>query len=430
MAKADDLMRTAGAVLTQSASVRPGPVGMASVAAAIGLKDPRKDGLERSKSAFSIPLAKIQPDPDQPRTPDSSAFEDEEIERLADSFRQFGQIAPIKVIWSVDDAKYRIISGERRYRAAIKAGWTAMDCIVEDKSLSKDEVLAEQVVENLLREDLEPLAQARAFHTLLTVNGWPVTRIARAVGLSHSAVSQSLKLMELPEGIQSQIEEGKISPVAGYHLAKLEDPTAQEELADRITREGLTRDQTVEAVNEAKAREPEKAARTKGKGRGARATSKLQGGPVTARQFRARNGIRIGIERAKAFDLISLLEAIEELRDQVEAEYKVERDTPKPIDIEIRKIRFGSINPNALPEAEVAAARKAIARNRPPETPHVMYDGSNYWLATGGATVAAVASMRPLVKKIPVYIHMGGQEDAERFAAQGMGVDAAEPSDA
>jgi ParB family transcriptional regulator, chromosome partitioning protein len=313
MAKADDLMRTAGSVLAQSSSIRPGPVGMTSVAAASGLKDPRKEGLDRSKTAFSIPLAKIKPDPSQPRTGENRGFDDEEISRLAASLVEHGQISPISVAWSIEDGCYRVISGERRYRAAIRAGWTSIECKVEEKVLDEGEILVRQIVENLLREGLEPMEQARGFHTLLTVNGWPVTRIAKELGLSHSAVSQSLRLVSLPESIQGQIESGVLTPVAGYHIAKLDDPGAQAEVVERILAENLNREETVEVVRQAKAGKP-----SASKGRGGKAKGKPR--KVTERVIRTEGGSRVTVENRKGLDVAAMLAALGEAMERLRAE--------------------------------------------------------------------------------------------------------------
>src|SRR3954447_24334185 len=157
MARSDDLLRTAGDALRQSASVRPGPAGMASVAVATGLRrDPRRDGLTRSSTAFTIPLEKIERDPLQPR----EDFDPGQIERLAESLKRDGLLQPITVIWSEEASRYRIVTGERRYRAAKLAGWEGISCNVLDTPLGPDELLALQCVENLMREDLKPIEQA------------------------------------------------------------------------------------------------------------------------------------------------------------------------------------------------------------------------------------------------------------------------------
>jgi ParB family chromosome partitioning protein len=308
MAKIDELLKSSGNTLLQSASVRPGPAGMPSVASASGGRDPRKDGLDRSKVAWTVPLDKIERDPNQPR----EEFSDEEIARLAESLKAHGLIQAITVIWSEQAGRYRIVSGERRYRAATLAGWPSIACNVLDKPLEPDELLALQCVENLMREDLKPIEQARAFRTLLTVNGWSITKLAAQMGISQSAVSQSLRMLELPSGVQVRVDSGHLAPVAAYHLAKIEDPGQQAEVAERIISEGLNRDQVVEVVREATARTA--ASRAKG-----RAAIKARPKRPTVRTFKATTA-RVTVEFKRAADLAEIAAALEEVLAKVRAE--------------------------------------------------------------------------------------------------------------
>jgi ParB family transcriptional regulator, chromosome partitioning protein len=308
MARSDELLRTAGDSLRQSASVRPGPAGMASVAAATGLRrDPRRDGLTRSSTAFTVPLEKIERDPLQPR----EDFDPAQIERLAESLKRDGLLQPITVLWSEEAGRYRIVTGERRFKAAQLAGWEAIGCNVLEHPLAPDELLALQCVENLMREDLKPIEQARAFRTLLTVNGWSITRLAGNMGISQSAVSQSLRLLDLPATVQASVESGDLPAVSAYHVAKIEDPAIQAEVAERIVAEGLSRDQTVEVVRQAKARKPAE------KGRGG---AKAKPRKVTERVIRTEAGIRVTLESRKGLDGPAVLAALDEARAKVAAE--------------------------------------------------------------------------------------------------------------
>jgi ParB family transcriptional regulator, chromosome partitioning protein len=309
MAKADELLKRSGGTLLQSASVRPGPAGMASVAGATVIRDNRKEGLDRSKTAWTIPLDKIARDPNQPR----EEVGDGDVETLVESLRTHGLIQPITVMWSDEAGHYRIVAGERRFRAATLAGWTSISCNVLDKPLAPDELLALQCVENLIREDLKPIEKARAFRTLLTVNGWPVTRIAKELGVSHSAVSQSLRLLDLPESVQGQVEAGELSPVAGYHVAQIEDPEVQAEVVERIVSEGLTRDETVEVVKQAKAK-TDRAGGSKGRGVSKGKPAKLP----TVRTIRTEAGPRVTVEYRKGVDDAVIASALREILAKLE----------------------------------------------------------------------------------------------------------------
>ena len=316
MAKVDHLLRTSGDALRQSSSIRPGPAGMASVAAVVGIRDPKKEGLERSKAAFSVPLDKIKPDPEQPRTPESKAFDDEQLALIANSLNLHGQINPITVIWSPDLECYRIVSGERRYRAASSLGWPSIACTLEDELTTRAEIRVRQVAENVIRSDLEPIEKAKAFQDLLTVNGLSVTEIARQFGISHSAVSQSLALLNLPESIQGQVESGAISPVSAYHVAKILDPEKQIEVAAQIIDQALSRDETVEVVRQVveteKASKP-KAGGSKGKGRGAnKGKPKLP----TERTIKTSVGLKVTVEGRKGIEPATMLTALERQRSR------------------------------------------------------------------------------------------------------------------
>jgi len=113
-------------------------------------------------------LLQLIPDPDQPRT----EFSQEEIDQLALSIREKGQLHPIRVRWSSSHGKWIIISGERRFQASKRAGLEAVECHFHDGELSDSEILEQQLIENLLRSDLRPMEEARAFDRLLKLNGW------------------------------------------------------------------------------------------------------------------------------------------------------------------------------------------------------------------------------------------------------------------
>jgi ParB family transcriptional regulator, chromosome partitioning protein len=203
------------------------------------------------------------------------------------------------------------VTGERRYRAARLAGWEGIGCNVLDKPLAPDELLALQCVENLMREDLKPIEQAKAFRTLLTVNGWSITRLAGNMGISQSAVSQSLRLLDLPASVQDRVESGDLPAVSAYHVAKIEDPQVQAEVAERIIGEGLTRDQTIEVVRQAKARKPAE------KGRG---VAKAKPRKLTERAFRTEAGPKVTVEFKRGLDGPTALAAVLEVADRLRTE--------------------------------------------------------------------------------------------------------------
>jgi ParB family transcriptional regulator, chromosome partitioning protein len=250
MGKLDELKRTAGGNVAESASRRETPVLAAATLA--GLNPARMEGVARSKAALEIPLEKIERDPAQPR----EEFDKEALARLAESIKARGLLQPVRVRWSEERGRYMLIAGERRWRAARMAGWTTLTCIVDDKDLTPAELLADQVTENLLREDLNPMERARAFRTLMELNGWSGNQLAKEMGISQSSVVQALAPLKLPEPVQEMVEREVISAAAAYEVSKLDDPALQAEVAQAAVAENLKRSEVAELVQAVKARRP------------------------------------------------------------------------------------------------------------------------------------------------------------------------------
>ncbi len=167
----------------------------------------------------TLAIDNVTADPDQPR----SQFDEEEIARLAKSIQEKGQIHPIHVRWSDAHSKWIIISGERRYRAAKLAGLPTVNCQFQEQDLSKTEVLEQQLIENLLREDLKPIEEAKAFDQLMKLNAWSAKQLSEAIRVNASKITRSLALLKLPADIQQQIESGQLSARAAYEISKLPD---------------------------------------------------------------------------------------------------------------------------------------------------------------------------------------------------------------
>ncbi|MFM9965740.1 MAG: ParB/RepB/Spo0J family partition protein [Planctomycetaceae bacterium] len=183
------------------------------------IASPKDIGRRSNRSFGRIEIERIQPDPQQPRT----EFDDEALERLAASIRDKGQLAPIRVRWSEPDACWLIISGERRWRAAQRAGLKSIDCYFLEQQLNPTQILEEQLIENLLREDLQPIEEAESFRRLMEVNNWNGKQLAEALRINPTRVSRSLALLKLPHEMRTRIESGELSPRAGYELSKLPD---------------------------------------------------------------------------------------------------------------------------------------------------------------------------------------------------------------
>ena len=179
-----------------------------------------------------IALNAIDPNPDQPRR----AFDKEALETLAESIRQSGLLQPLLV--TPEDGRYRIVAGERRFRAARMAGLQSVPCIVRE--MSAQERMEAALIENLQREDLNPLEEAAGIRDLMESCGYTQELAARRVGRSRPAVANLLRLLTLPEDIQQLVREGALSAGHARVLAGVSGEHTQRALAQRIVRDGLS----------------------------------------------------------------------------------------------------------------------------------------------------------------------------------------------
>jgi ParB family chromosome partitioning protein len=206
----------------------------------------KHDGVKALREARTIRLENLARDPSQPR----QQFDAESLDRLAKSLAARGQLQPIRVRWSQEQGKYLIVAGERRWRAAMIVGMESLQAVVVERELSASEILQEQLVENCLREDLQPIEQAQAFRALMEANGWSARRVADELNLANSTVIKALALLELAPAVQERVEAGELAPAAAYEVSKLADPAQQVEVAEQVVSEKLTRDQVAAAVRE------------------------------------------------------------------------------------------------------------------------------------------------------------------------------------
>jgi ParB family chromosome partitioning protein len=248
MGKLEELARLTAANVNDSIGVgrptRPaeGPIPSSSVPA-------RWQDVVKSKNAVEIPVAKIAPDPDQPR----EEFDEEALGRLAESLKARGQLQPIRVRWDEGRERYVILVGERRWRAAQMAGLASLSAVVVEGSVPPEELLAIQLVENCLREDLKPIEQAKAFKALMERNGWSARQVARELAIEHTGVARALALLMLPGDVQEAVEAGRIAPRTAYELTKIDDPGEQAEAAREAAAGRLKRDELAERTRKPRA---------------------------------------------------------------------------------------------------------------------------------------------------------------------------------
>ena len=170
--------------------------------------------------------------PGQPR----KAFDKESLEQLADSIREVGLLQPILV--QRVDGRYRIIAGERRYRACRLAGLKRV--LVVEREMSNEDGMLAALIENLQREDLNPMEEAAAIRQLMDTAGLTQEEAARRLGKSRPAVANTLRLLTLPAGLQKLVLEGSLSEGHARVLAGVKSAALQEQLARRAIAEGLS----------------------------------------------------------------------------------------------------------------------------------------------------------------------------------------------
>ena len=190
-----------------------------------------------------VPLSNLRPNPDQPR----KTFPDDSIEELAESIRKHGLLQPI-IAEPASDGDYIIVAGERRFRAAGRAGLAEVPVIV--RSVSSEKRLQLSLIENIQREDLNPMEEARAYHSLMELTGYTQEQVAEAVGKNRSTVANALRMLRLSEAMQSAVRDGVISAGHARSLLAVLDDATREALFARIVAEGLSVRQAEQAVQD------------------------------------------------------------------------------------------------------------------------------------------------------------------------------------
>jgi ParB family transcriptional regulator, chromosome partitioning protein len=204
----------------------------------------RLKGLVKSRNAAEIPVDRIIADPNQPR----EIFDEESINRLAESLKVRGVLQPLWVRWDEGQICYILIAGELRWRAAMKAGLASVPCVIHEGGLDPGELLALQLIENCLREDLQPIEQAKGYRKLMELRGWSAGQLAEELHLPKSTITRALELLDLPAPVQDLVDRGDLAPSAACEVGRLERTEDQVELAERVVAEKLTRAKVVEAV--------------------------------------------------------------------------------------------------------------------------------------------------------------------------------------
>ena len=188
----------------------------------------------------NIKITKIEPDKEQPR----KRFDEEKLDELANSIKQYGVIQPIIV--TLKDDYYQIIAGERRWRAAKKAGLTEIPCLVRTKTEQENREIA--LIENIQREDLNPIEEAEAYEQLIKEYNLRQDEVAEKVSKSRVAITNSLRLLKLDERVRRMVIEEKLKSGHARTLIPIEDGDLQYEIAQKIFDENLSVRETEKLV--------------------------------------------------------------------------------------------------------------------------------------------------------------------------------------
>ena len=188
--------------------------------------------IDDSEIIHKIKISEIEPNKNQPRR----SFDNESIDELPESIKRYGVIQPIIV--TKKDNFYEIVAGERRWRASKKAGLTEMPCIIREDEERQNKEIA--LIENIQREDLNPIEKARSFRTLMDEYGMTQLELSQAIGISRSALANTVRLLNLDPRVIDLALEGKLTEGHCRSLMGFEDGDKQYMVAKQIIENGDT----------------------------------------------------------------------------------------------------------------------------------------------------------------------------------------------
>ncbi len=194
-----------------------------------------------SEQVLDIDIDLIEPNSLQPRT----NFDEERLEELAQSIRANGIIQPI-LVRRMDGDRYQLVAGERRWRAAQRAGLQRIPCVVRD--IPEDKVLELALIENIQRQELNAIEEAHAYKRLIETLSLTQEMVAQRVGRDRTFITNYLRLLRLPDDVQRLVEQEKISTGHARALLGIDDPDIQRKLAQSIINQSLSVRETERAV--------------------------------------------------------------------------------------------------------------------------------------------------------------------------------------
>lgn len=188
---------------------------------------------EGGDGAIELRVSEIEPDRDQPR----HIFDEEALTELADSISAHGVLQPI-LVRPLPEGGYRIVAGERRWRASRMAGKVTIPALV--RNLSELEARTFALVENLQREDLNPVEEAKGYKQLMEISGFTQEQVARHVGRSRPAVANAIRLLSLPDDVLSLLEQGALSTGHAKAILSIADDSLRSKVAALVVEQGMT----------------------------------------------------------------------------------------------------------------------------------------------------------------------------------------------
>ena len=208
--------------------------GRQSLGKGLGALLPAPEYAAHRDDYFLCPVGEIQPDPEQPRR----HFDDAALEELIISVREKGILQPLVVRTHPEGPGYLLIAGERRLRAAQRLHLRDVPVLV--KEVASDEAFELALIENIQREDLNPIEEALAFERLLKAEGMTQETLALRIGKSRSAIANARRLLKLSGSLQTLVEQGRLSSGHARALLSLDDISRRDELAERVIEDGLS----------------------------------------------------------------------------------------------------------------------------------------------------------------------------------------------
>jgi ParB family chromosome partitioning protein len=250
-----------------------------------------------------LPVDLIEPNPEQPR----SSFEPAALDALAGSISSAGLLQPL-IVRPLDGGRFELVAGERRWRAAQKAGLDRVPAVI--RTSPEDERLQVALIENMVREDLNPVEEARACAALVDDLGISKEELARRVGRSRAAISNLIRLLDLPDPVLKLLAKGELSEGHGRAILQVADQDARTKLAKRAAKEGWSvRDTELRTNGSRKKRRSTKGGRISTEERAAMADAEDALGTALGHDVRVRRA-GDGVKAELRFDDIAELESL------------------------------------------------------------------------------------------------------------------------